>query len=152
MRKTKQLLVPTLLFLSIQVAIRTHAEQPNEAPLNSSQLKLNYISDSKNRIIKFTNRGLEPQVLHMKLEDSIVFYLNATPRSDVRFKIDYGDKPTHCSSSNLKIENGGIVSSPGPLEPDKFATTCFHQRGRYPIEVTGATGRNSKSSGEIIVE
>src|SRR5262245_24154190 len=79
------------------------------------------IPESRNRIIRLTDHGLEPASISMKKEDSIVFFVNDTTESLTTLEIDFGDKPTHCGSANLKIGEDGKVRSIRPFGPNDFS-------------------------------
>lgn len=112
----------------------------------------NTIPESKNKIVKFTDHGAEPQTLEMKLEDSIVFFLNDTADSLVTLEVDYGKKETHCASSNLEIAENGIVRSVRPFPPKDFASVCFHDRGTYPVKIYGLKANPKAVAATIVVQ
>ncbi len=110
------------------------------------------IPDSKNQIIKLLDQGIEPSTLHMKKEDSIVFFLNSSTDSLATLEIDYGSHTSHCASSNLQINKNGTVTSTRPIEPKNFASVCFHDTGRYPFKIFGLKSKPAGINAEIVVE
>lgn len=105
-----------------------------------------------NRLVKLTDRGLQPKTLNMKLDESILFFLNDTTESLATIEIDFGKKPTHCASSNLKIDKDGVIRSSRPYGPKDFASICFHDRGSYPFTIYGLKTSPQGVQGTIIVE
>jgi hypothetical protein len=110
------------------------------------------IPESQNQIVKLSDRGIEPSVLHMKKEDSIAFFLNDSTDSLVTLAINFGKLPAHCSSSNMKIGDDGMIRSTRPVGPKDFASTCFHDRGTYNYTVYGLKGDPQGVEGSIVVE
>lgn len=110
------------------------------------------IPDSKNQIIKLLDQGIEPASLHMKKEDSIVFFLNSSTDSLATIEVDYGDHTTHCASANLQVNKNGTVTSVRPIEPKNFASVCFHDSGKYPVKVFGLKSKPEGINAEIVVE
>jgi hypothetical protein len=108
--------------------------------------------DAQNEVIKLTDQGVEPLKISMKREDSIVFFLNETRDSLATIEIDFGKNSTHCSSSNMKIGDHGVISSSKPIGPADFASTCFHDSGAYTFRVLGLAGSAKPIQGEIVVE
>ncbi len=106
----------------------------------------------ENKIIKLTDRGIVPSSLTMKVEDSIIFLLNDTTDSLATLAIDFGEKKTHCASSNLTIVRNGVIQSARPFGPRDFATTCFHEKGTYPYTIYGLKQKPKGVTGNIIVE
>ncbi len=107
---------------------------------------------SRNQIMKFTNAGIEPRVVRIKATDSILFFLNDSSDALVTLEVGFGDKSTHCSSSNMKIEKAGMVRSKEPFPPKGFATVCFHDSGTYPVKVYGLKGKSEFETASVIVE
>lgn len=105
-----------------------------------------------NRLVKLTDRGLQPKALNMKLDESILFFLNDTTESLATIEIDFGKKPTHCASSNLKIDQDGVIRSSRPYGPKDFASVCFHDRGNYPFTIYGLKESPQGVRGSIVVE
>lgn len=128
-----------LLFFNIGA----HAETPippRQAP------------ESRNQIVKFTDRGIEPAVLMTNKTDSIVFFLNATTDSLTTIEIDYKSKRMHCASSALTLGDDGKIRSVRPFGPRSFTSACFPDRGSYTVTVYGINGKADRLSGTIIVE
>ncbi|RIL11123.1 MAG: hypothetical protein DCC75_02965 [Proteobacteria bacterium] len=122
------------------------------AALAADRAASNAPPDSQNRIIKLTDKGLEPQVLKMKKDDYIVFFLNSSKDSLTTLEVDYGEKPTHCTSGNLAVRRTGIVGSTKPFGPRDFVSLCFHDVGTYPLTVYGLTAAPKGITGSILVE
>ncbi len=120
--------------IAIGLAGRAIAEPKSSKQAPNSTIN---IQDSRNRIIRLTDHGLDPANITMKKEDSIVFFVNDTSESLTTLEIDFGDKPTHCGSANLKIEADGKVRSIRPFGPNDFSSTCFHAQGNYPVKIYG---------------
>ncbi|MCO6431093.1 MAG: hypothetical protein J5J00_09555 [Deltaproteobacteria bacterium] len=110
------------------------------------------VPDSRNQIIKLSDKGIEPPVLEMKREDSIVFFLNQSKDSLATIEIDFKDKHTHCSSGNMSIIGGGKISSLRPFGPNDFSTTCFHDPGSYTFIVYGLKAKPEGIKGTILVK
>ena len=110
------------------------------------------LEESKNQVIVLGDSGLTPKELHMKLEDSVVFFLNKSSSPGVNIEIDYGSKETHCASSNLVVADNGVVRSKRPIASRDFASVCFHDRGSYPLKVAGLRGKGSLIISTIVVE
>ncbi len=108
--------------------------------------------ESKNQVIVLADAGLRPKELHMKVEDSVVFFLNKSKSNAVNIEIDYGSKETHCATSNLVVGNKGVVKSKRPIGARDFASVCFHDRGTYPLKVSGLRGKGSIIQSTIVVE
>ena len=109
------------------------------------------VPDSKNQIMKLTDSGVVPRELHMKKEDSIVFFLNDSSDSLATLSVDFKKRTTHCASSNFKIRDDGLVTSVRPVEPRNFASVCFHDTGEYPVVVYGLKKAQAVQA-KIVVE
>jgi hypothetical protein len=107
------------------------AAQAADTPANQ------VIPDSQNQIIRMVNEGLRPEQLRMKLQDSIVFFLNESTDALVTLEVDYSGKKTHCATKNMQIEENDKIHSARPIPPRDFASVCFHERGTYPLTVYG---------------
>jgi hypothetical protein len=110
------------------------------------------VLESQNQMIKLTDRGIEPQILRMKVEDSIAFFFNDSADSLVTLALDFKGLATHCASQNMKIGDDGVIRSVRPVGPKDFASTCFHERGTYSFTVFGLKGDQKGLEGRIIVE
>ena len=136
--KNAKFILPIMCLCS-SISVLSHAEEA--APQISS-----------NKIITVTDQGLEPRNLTMKIEDSIVFLLNQTNNSQMKIKVDFNGKETHCASSNLIVTKNRDVASAKPILPQDFALFCFHAKGSYPFKVSGVKGAPQGLSGNINVE
>ena len=85
----------------------------------------------------------------MKVEDSILFFLNSSKDSLATIEIESLGKATHCSSSNLQIALDHEVRSQRPIGPRDFATVCFHDRGTYLYRVNGLNGKEFTGTIEV---
>lgn len=110
------------------------------------------LPESKNQIIKLGQRGLDPEILRMRREDSIVFFFNNTDDALVSLEVDFGEHRSHCSSSNMRLENAGKLRSTRPFGPNDFSSMCFHDAGRYAFTIYGLPSKPAGAKGEIIVE
>ena len=129
-----------------------NGEQHDEATLPLSSAAVNRLPNSKNQIITLGDNGPTPAVLTMKLSDSIVFFLNSSKNSLLTLKVDFGEHRTHCASSNLRIDNAGLVTSIRPFSPNDFSSMCFHDRGTYPFTIFGLPKQPAGVTGRIVVE
>ncbi len=136
------------LFISA-LALHTFV-QLSYAEVNQQATKT--LPESRNQMIKLTDRGLEPVNLRMTTADSILFFLNDSTDALATLEIDFGSKATHCSSGNLQIDPNGLIRSVEPFGPKDFASVCFHEPGRYPVKVYGLKAKPSGILGEVIVE
>lgn len=100
-------------------------------------------------IMKITDSGLSPRVLHLNKRDSSVFFYNATQDSLTTLAVVFGTKRMHCSSANLKMGEDGVLRSTAPFGPRDFSITCFPDRGTYALKVYGLP---RVFEGAIIVE
>ena len=107
---------------------------------------------SQSRLISITDKGLQPETLKVRTEDSIVFFLNNTSDSLATMAIEFGNRVTHCASSNMKIQDAGTVESLKPFAPRDFASTCFHEPGSYKVTVYGLRSYPQGIQGTVIVE
>jgi len=107
------------------------------------------IPDSNNRIIRLTDHGLVPPSITMKKEDSIVFFVNDSSESLTTLEINFGDKPIHCGSANLRTGDDGKVRSVRPFGPNDFSSTCFHSEGNYPVRIFGL--KNNPQGVETVI-
>jgi hypothetical protein len=103
------------------------------------------------RIIKVTDRGIEPLELTVDTTDSVVFFFNDTADSLITLTLQTNGRKAHCASANLKIEEQGGVHSIAPIVPKDFASTCFQSAGRYPFTVSGLKGNPEGIQGAIVV-
>lgn len=129
------LIALTTILLSLSVTSKSVLAE-NKPATQAPNTVVN-IPDSKNRIIRLTDRGLVPPNLTMDREDSIVFFVNDSTESLATLEIDFGDKPTHCGSANLRTGDDGKVRSTRPFGPSDFSSTCFHASGTYPVKIFG---------------
>jgi len=121
-------LLPLLAILPEALAEKKAAQAPNSAVT---------VPDSRNQIIRLTDRGVEPAALKMKREDSIVFFVNDTAGSLATLEIDFGKRAMHCGGGNLRAMDDGKIRSVRPFGPNDFASSCFHDTGRYAFTVYG---------------
>lgn len=110
------------------------------------------IPDSNNQIIKLTDTGIVPPVLHMQLSDSIVFVLNDTRESLTTVVFEFGSKQMHCAGSNLETTEDGLIRSKRPFAPRDFASTCFHEKGDYKLTAYGLKAQPNGITAHVIVE
>lgn len=144
----RSLLVLIALCMICAVSPAFAAQEPATVKPDS----VTVVPDSRNQIVKLTDKGIEPAELHMKREDSIAFFLNDTKDSLATIEIEFGDKHTHCSSGNLRIIDGGKLTTLRPFGPSDFSTTCFHDPGAYEFTVFGLKPNPKGLKGRIIVE
>ncbi len=128
----KLALLSAWLLNSTVVALAESQDKPRQAPNTTVE-----VADSRNQIIRLTDKGLVPSVLKMKKEDSIVFFLNDTNDSLTSLAIEFGSKSTHCGGGKLQTGKNGRVSTVRPFGPNDFTSTCFHEAGEYPVKVYG---------------
>lgn len=110
------------------------------------------IPESRNQIIKLTDKGLSPETLKMKVEDSIVFFLNDTDDALTSLEIEFGEKSTHCGGAKMQTGKNGKVASVRPFGPNDFTSTCFHEPGVYPFTVYGLKANPDGVKSKIFVE
>jgi hypothetical protein len=141
-----------LLFLSgFLLAAVPQQSFADDGQDNSDQLQV-HVPDSKNQIMKFTDDGVQPAEIHMRKEDSIVFFLNDSTDSLATLTVDFGKRTTHCATANLKIRDNGLISSIRPIEPRNFASVCFHDAGTYPVTVYGLKKKPEGIQASIVVQ
>jgi len=145
---------PTRLALTVlgAVSITISASVVGEEMSTLNNGATRQAPDSRNQIVKLTDRGIEPPVLTTNKSDSIVFFLNATTDSLATIEIDYKDKRMHCASSALALGEDGKIRSVRPFGPRSFTSACFPDRGSYTVTVYGLNGKAERASGTIIVE
>jgi hypothetical protein len=124
----------------------------SEAQEAEPQRFLSTVPDSKNQIIKLNDKGLSPQRLEMRLQDSIVFLLNDSSDSLLTVEIDFGKRHMHCAGSNTQAGSDGKIRSIRPFGPRDFASTCFHEPGEYRYTVYGLERHPEGVTGTIIVQ
>lgn len=107
---------------------------------------------SQNKLIKFSDKGIEPQTLEMSTDDSIVFFYNESQESLATLEVDFRGKTTHCAGTNLKAAEDGFIRSIKPFGPKDFATTCFHAPGEYSYTAYGLKSSPAGIKGKIIVK
>ncbi len=110
------------------------------------------LPESKNQTMRLTDDGIEPSTLKLRPQDSVVFLLNDTTDSLLNFELNFGEHITHCNGGILRAQEHGRVASTKPLEPRNFVTTCFHEKGSYPIVVYGMKKHPKGLTATIIVE
>lgn len=103
-------------------------------------------------MVVITDAGLEPSTLSMSREERVAFFVNNSRDSLVTLDVDFGSNTTHCASKNLEIREDGRVTSSKPVAPKDFATTCFHDAGRYPFTVKGVANHPAGLQGTIVVD
>jgi hypothetical protein len=138
------------LFIISLISLSAYAEPGASNKVLSSEAA--NISESRNRLIRLTDFGPVPAKLSMKREDSIVFFVNDTSESLTTLEIDFGDKPTHCGSANLKTGEDGKVRTTKPFGPNDFSSTCFHASGQYPVRIFGLKNKPDGFDSIITVE
>lgn len=142
-----KLVISSLLFSLTLISSASAAEQKQPAPGGN----ISKLPDSQNQIVKLTDRGVEPSTLTMKQDDVIVFFLNESSDSLATLQVDFGMKATHCATSNLKIGDGGKVSSVRPFGPTDFASICLHDLGTYDFKVFGLKNNPKGIASKIVV-
>lgn len=129
--------IPAGAFSLLAAFCLSLSAEAESKPLKQAPNSVVSIPDSRNRIIKLTDKGIVPAQITMKQEDSIVFFVNDTSGSLTTLEIDFGKKPSHCGSGRLITTDDGKVRSVRPFGPNDFSSTCFHEKGDYPFKVFG---------------
>jgi hypothetical protein len=83
--------------------------------------------------------GVIPQTLELSTIGSSVFFLNSTNNSQIDLKIEFGKKKAHCATGGMKMGEDGVFRSDSPIEPSKFVTVCFPNKGNYPVNIQKQT-------------
>jgi hypothetical protein len=109
-------------------------------------------TELQGQMVAITDTGLEPSTLSMSREERVAFFVNNSTDSLITLQVDFGSNTTHCASKNLEIRDNGTVVSSKPISPKDFATTCFHEAGKYPFTVRGVTGHPEGLKGTIVVD
>ena len=109
-------------------------------------------SNIQGQMIVITDSGLEPRDITISREERVAFFVNNSKESLITIEVDFGKNTTHCASKNLEITEDGKVRSIKPVAPKDFATTCFHESGRYPFTVNGIQGQADGVRGTITVQ
>lgn len=125
---------------------------PREGNSEAVQVNEASVPEAQNRLIKVTDKGIEPLNLVMKRDDSIAFFLNDTKDSLITVELDFKEHSIHCGGGNLQAAEAGKVRSVKPIGPKDFASTCFHDSGKYSYVIYGLGGNNSGVRGSITVE
>lgn len=120
--------------------------------VSPSLAQVGTIPDSKNQIVKLTDKGIDPPILRMEGEDQSVFFLNDSTDSLVTLSVYYGGKKSHCASSNLEMHDDGTVRSKRPFGPRDFASVCLPDKGAYELRVFGLKPNPEGLTSKIIVE
>ena len=134
---------PVLLHLGVFFAIcgaHSPAASEPEIPVSSSPL------------LTISNNGVTPLELHIKKKDAVVFFLNTSPDALVTLAINYGTQRTHCANALLDIGDDNIVRSNAPLGQYDFVSSCFPDRGRYPVTIQGLPNFPEGLNSAIVVE
>lgn len=136
------LLCGVLFYLPSSSVSENPRQQELAIPPEGTQAQMIVVSDG----------GLEPKNLTISSKERVAFFLNNTRESLITLDIQFGANTTHCASENLRINEDGRVGSIKPVSPKDFATTCFHDPGRYPFTVRGVPASPEGLSGVITVE
>ena len=110
------------------------------------------LPDSKNRVIEVNDNGIAPKELHISSDDVMVFLLNDTSNSLLTFEIDYGKADVHCSNENVQNLPDGKARTIKPMGPRDFTSTCFHEKGRYPVKFVGVKGKREPYFATVVLE
>ncbi len=130
------------------VAVNAWAETRDGAPDERPPV----VEESKNQIVKLTDRGLSPEVVHMNHDEMILFFFNDSTDSLATLEIDYGERVMHCAGGNLRAGEDGIIRSVRPFGPRDFASVCFHDPGEYSLKVYGLKSNPKGIVTKVIVE
>lgn len=103
-------------------------------------------------VVKVSEKGFEPQTVHLQKEDASIFFVNTTQESLLTFEINFGSHRAHCATSNMKLGTDGILRSSKPVGPKDFALMCFPQKGSYPVVVHGIHGSAAPVTGTVVVD
>lgn len=106
----------------------------------------------KTTVIKLTEQGVSPSSLKISGDNGVVFFLNASPSAEAKLQIDFGKKRVHCAGTNMQMLDDGKVISTKPFGPRDFATTCFHDPGKYKFTAYGLKAFPQGAHGVIEVE
>lgn len=104
------------------------------------------------QIVKVTSKGVTPTELNMQQSDSVVFFYNGTDDDLVSLEIDFGKNSVHCSAAMKIVEEPGLTRTRKPFGPKEFASTCFHEKGRYPFKVFTSKKGSAPYSGSVVVQ
>ena len=104
------------------------------------------------QIIKVTSKGISPTELNMSQSDSVVFFYNATDDDLVSLEIDFGKNSVHCSAAMKIVTEPGLTRTRKPFGPKEFASTCFHEKGRYPFKAFTSKKGASPYNGWVVVQ
>lgn len=109
-------------------------------------------ANARPQMIKVTPKGLVPPELNMQQSDSVVFFYNNTIDDLISLEIDFGTNSVHCSAAVKIIQEPGLTRTRKPFGPKEFASTCFHEKGRYPFKVFTSQKGKAPLTGTVIVE
>lgn len=140
------LFLPSVILATVLCYLPTNGTSLAEQPSTSR------VPDSQSQIVRLSDSGVAPLTLRMKKEDKVAFFLNDSSDSLITLDLSFGEHATHCASSNLKINENGVIASTQPIAPKDFASACFHESGTYPFTVYGLRGSPNGIKGSIIIE
>ncbi len=109
-------------------------------------------ANARPQIVKVTPSGIVPHELNMQQSDSVVFFYNNTVDDLISLEIDFGKNAVHCSAAVKIIKEPGLARTRKPFGPKEFASTCFHEKGRYPYKVFTSQKGKAPLSGTVIVQ
>jgi hypothetical protein len=139
------LFLPSLLLATVLCYLPTYGSSEAEQASSVS-------ARGESRVITITDSGISPSLLKMRIDDSIVFFVNSTEDSLLTLSLKFGPHATHCASSNLSIQGDGEITSTTPIAPKDFANACFHDAGSYTYTIFGLKNAPAGLKGTILVQ
>lgn len=122
------------------------------AMFTKSALANDGIEPAEKEIIKISETGASPSVIHFNKEDGSVFFLNTSKDSLMTLDIDFKGKRAHCASSNMKFTENGHLRSTLPVGINDFAISCFPEKGIYSFVAYGILKNQKPVTGTVLVE
>src|SRR5262245_58402510 len=110
----------SVLFGSLIALAFACASFPGAAAADGKKELTATVPDANNQLVKLGDKGVSPTRLTMKKEDSIVFFLNDSSDALATIELDFHGAHTHCASSNMEIDDDGVIRSVRPFGPGDF--------------------------------
>jgi hypothetical protein len=101
-------------------------------------------------IVRISNSGVTPKNSTLDKLDSSLFFYNDISNEPVHLSIDFGATRIHCHSSNLTVNENGMMETKSPIIPGSFVIACFPEADTYAYTVSSEKGR-TLASGKILV-
>ncbi|MCB0346319.1 MAG: hypothetical protein KDD66_14465 [Bdellovibrionales bacterium] len=111
-----------------------------------------HVSGPNYKIVRLTGAEAVASQTLLADDESGVFFVNDASQSNLQLEVDFGSRPAHCASPQMKMGSDGVYRSVEALKPNQFVSICFPFAGSYSFKATPESGSGKVISGSVVVK